>query len=310
MDYDFIIVDTKLMAFFGFHRRKPILNVVELILNSFIFNSINYEKSRIIFAHDIEKSEYRISLWKDYKGHRKAVQQRSSEAEQQRRAKFIEEYNKLPEVLQYLGTNAITKGVEADDIPSIVRHLYPDSNILLLSLDLDWLLFVDSKTHLLYFSTNTLYKTKEQVQDKIGINPDLYRVMSSIGSQAKDNILNIVQFGKGRFIKHLINEQGELREDYGEIIDKLLEEKKYGMKVHEKAKFKDWRSNFHLNLQLMSPIPIEKVNVNDLISFKKRLSEDLPQIDLETFLKKCYDLFEDIALTDYEEFRKLRSRNA
>lgn len=306
MIYDYIVIDTKLMAFFGFHRRQPTLHVVELILNALSFNHIDYTKSRIIFAHDINKSEYRTSMWKDYKGHRQAIQLRSSVSEQERRAKFIKEYNKLPEVLQYIGTNAITKGVEADDIPSIVRHLYPSSSMLLLSLDLDWLIDVDELTHVLYFSNNTLFKSQEQVEDKIEVQPHLYRLMVSIGTQAKDNILNIKQFGKKRFKKHLLNEQGELKDDFGEIVDTLLKNRTYGMEVHQKAKYTDWKDNLHLNLQLMSPIPIDKVDINELTSFKKRLDSKLPDIDLEQFLRKCYDVYEDVPVLDYEEFDKLR----
>lgn len=308
MVYDFIIIDTKLMAFYSHHRRQPILGVIELILNALKFNNIKYSQSRIIFAHDIDKSEYRTSMWKEYKGHRAKIQLRSSSEEQARREVFIQEYNKLPSLLKYLGTNAITKGVEADDIPSMVRHLYPNSSMLLLSLDLDWLVDVDDLTHVLYFSTNTIYKTEQQVEDKIGIQPHLYRLMSAIGTQAKDNILNIKQFGKARFKKHLLTEQGELKEEFGEIVDELLKIRKYGMEVHDKAKFPDWKSNLHLNLQLMTPIPIKEVDVNELIKFKQRLESKLPDITLEQFLRKCYDTFSDIALIGTDEFAELRAK--
>jgi len=178
---------------------------------------------------------------------------------------------------------------------------------LLLSLDLDWLLDVNDLTHVLFFSTNTIYKTEEQVTDKIGIAPHLYRFMASIGTQAKDNILNIKQFGTARFKKHLLTEAGELKEDFGDIVDELLQAKKYGMVVHENAKYKDWKDNLQLNLQLMSPIPIEEVDINELLKFKQRLVRKLPEINIEEFLRLCYDTFDDIALIDAEEFDDIRA---
>jgi len=305
MIYDYIIIDSKLLAFTTFHRKQGILKMLPLVTRAFKFNNIDYEKSKIVWALDVQKSNYRLSLWKDYKGHRLELQTRASKAEQIRRDKFTNEYLGLPKIFNLVGVNGI-ESVEADDMVSIVRHLRPNANILMISLDLDWLLNVDSKTHLLFFSTNTIYKTKEQVEDKIGIAPNLYTHQVALGGQGKDNILNLQQFGKSRFKKHLVDENNQLREDYGEIIDELLEQKKYGMTVNPKAKFKDWRTNYHLNLQLMNPIPISEVNINELKDFDNRLDSELPESTYEDFMLACYKQYNDIPEISFDEYTKLR----
>ena len=308
MKYDYIIVDTKLVAFQTFHRRQSILRTLPLVTRGLKFNNIEYQNSVIVWAGDIDKSLYRTTLWKEYKGHRKALQKRSSKAEQLRREDFINKYHQLHTLLADVGVNGILKDLEADDMVSIIKHLRPNASILMISLDLDWLLNVDDKTHLLFFSTNTLYTNKKQVEEKIGISPDLYTTMSALGSQAKDNILNIKQFGNIRFLKHCVDDNGDLLENYGEIIDELLGTKKYGMRVNPKAKFPDWRDNYHLNLQLMNAIPIELVDIKELTALNKRLDVPHQALSYEDFMLKCFDMYEDIPNIDEVEYKKLRNK--
>lgn len=307
--YDYIIVDSKLWAYNTFHTRRPILDMLSQLMTTFRVNKIDPTNSRIVWAHDVDKSVYRTSMWKDYKGHRDKVAKRSSVAEQARRAKFIAEYKNTPKVLNYLGVQGITQGMEADDMVSILRHLRPDATILMMSLDLDWLLNVDTKTHLLFHKTNTLYTTKDQVENRLGIAPELYIHMAALGSQAKDNILNISKLGKVRFLKELVVD-GKLREDYGDVIDNILSTKKYGCEVNPLAKYRNWRDNYHLNLQLMRPIPINLVDQKQLELLDKRLDSSLPEITYEDFLMLCIDTFKhypDITLEEFEACRNLKT---
>lgn len=300
MNYDYIIIDSKLLAFTTFHRRQSILKMLTIITKAFKFNSIDYTKSRIVWSLDVQKSHYRLSLWKEYKGHRTMLQTRASKKEQARRDKFTKAYLEMPKVFKYLGVTGVPS-VEADDMVSIVRHLRPTASILMLSLDLDWLLNVDNKTHLLFFSTNTLYTNKEQVAEKIGIDPELYVDQVSIGGQRKDNILNLQQFGKARFIKELVKDN-KLVDGFDKLIDKLLDERKYGMRVNPKAKFTTWKDNYHLNLQLMKPVPISDVDIDELKEFDDSLDSELERISYEDFMLKCYDIFSDIPEISNKEF--------
>ena len=307
--YDYIIVDTKLWAYNTFHTRRPILDMLSQLMTTFRVNKINTTNSRIVWAHDLDKSVYRTTMWKDYKGHRDKIAKRSSVAEQTRRDNFIAEYRKTPKILNYLGAQGITQGLEADDMVSIIRHLRPNATILMMSLDLDWLLNVDDKTHLLFHKTNTLYATKNQVEERLGISPDLYVHMAALGSQAKDNILNISKLGKARFLKELVVD-GKLREDYGDVIDSILEAKKYGCEVNSLAKYTNWRDNYHLNLQLMRPIPINLVDQKQLESLDTRLDSVLPEIAYEDFLMLCIDIFRhypDITQEEFEACRNLKT---
>lgn len=305
--YDYIIVDSKLLAFSTFHRRKNILNTISLVTRALKYNNIGYDTSTIVWALDVQKSHYRVEMWKEYKGHRVELQKRSSKAEQARRAIFLNQYLELPDLLKDIGVNGIPS-VEADDMVSIVRHLRPNSKILMISLDLDWLLNIDDNTHLLFFSNNTLYTNKKQVEEKIGFDPDLYVEMAALSGQRKDNILNLKQFGSMRFKKHLIDEEGNIVESYGEIIDQLLEAGKYGMCVNPKAKFNDWRTNYHLNLQLMKPIPIECVDIDELKEFDSRLDVANEDLSYEDFVMNCFNMFSDIPNIDDVEYKCLRNK--
>lgn len=306
LKYDYVIVDTKLVAFQTFHRKQSILKLFDLVYRGLEFNNVDIENTRIVFAHDVDKSKYRQTLWKDYKSHRVEVQNRASEKEQIRRQEFTTKYFKTPDILQYLGTNGIIKDMEADDMVSIIRHLRPTSKILMFSLDLDWLLNVDDKTHLLFFSKNLIYTSKQQVERKLGLSTDLYIHMSGLVGQAKDNIINIKQLGVGRFKKYLLDENGRLKENYGEVVDDLIETRKHGILVNPKAKFKDWRDNYHLNLMLMNSIPIDEVDIEELKDLDDRLDSELPDITYEEFMEKCYHTFNDIPLLDVKYFEQSR----
>jgi len=307
MTYDYIIVDSKLLAFSTYHRKQNILKTLPLVTRALKYNNIEYTNSTIVWALDVQKSHYRLGMWKEYKGHRVTLQTRASRTEQERRETFSKEYLELPKILKLIGVNGI-ESIEADDMVGVVQHLRPNAKILMVSLDLDWLLNVDENTHLLFFSTNTLYTTKEQVAEKIEIDPNLYIDQSAIGGQRKDNILNIQQFGKARFKKHLLDKNNKLKEDYGEIIDKLLEERKYGMQVSPKAKFKDWRANYHLNLQLMNSIPISEINIDELKKFDERLDKELIDKSYESFMMECFEQFADTPEISFDEYEKLRNK--
>ena len=274
MTYDYVVVDSKLHAYHTYHRKKPITTMISdlaTMLQKFTYG-------RIVFAHDMDKSAYRLQMWDQYKGNR-------IKDTNDRHTTFIDQYTTaLPTVLSHIGTNAIFSGVEADDTYHVIRTMFPDAKVLLLSLDLDWLLNVDQNTHLYFHTTGMLYTTPYNVSKKIGVSPHLYTTMVALGGQAKDNILNLQNLGKVRFHTYLVD-NGELRLDYLDVVADLVSTKKHGIKVNPKAKYTDWVANYELNLLLMGPAPIASFALKELNTFEKALLTPLPTPDLETFLK-------------------------
>jgi len=188
--YDYVVCDVKLLAYNSFHRHEPITNFLNIIMRALIFNKIKYKK--LVFAHDINKSEYRLSMYPDYKGHRKEVQSRDSDKEQSRRDEFIAKYKRLPTILKYIGLqiNQI-QGItnyEADDVISMIRGLEPDAKILGVSLDADWILNVDANTHILKYTTNTLITDEKYCRETYDMGQeDLKEAWSVLGQCVDGN---------------------------------------------------------------------------------------------------------------------------
>jgi len=294
MVYDYVVIDTKLLAYNSFHRHEPITNFLNIVMRALIFNKIKYKK--LVFAHDINKSEYRLSMYPDYKGHRKDVQNRDSDAEQSRRDEFIAKYKRLPTILKYIGLQVnhiqdITK-YEADDVISMLKGIEPEATILGISLDADWILNVDKNTHILKYTTNTLITDEGYCRETYDMGQEELREAWSILGQAKDGIYGISNIGLKRWAKFFAPLTPQARY---ELLEEWLKTRKYGCKIHPKAIFQDdWRENWKLNEQLMTfmtlhehtPFDIEyaqKVikgdDVDDKISYREWLELSLMELE-------------------------------
>ncbi len=257
MAYDYVVVDTKLLSYnSSYYRHEPITNFLNIVMRALIFNNIKYKK--LVFAHDINKSEYRLNLWEGYKGGRKLNQDKEHHKDQSRRDEFVAKYKRLPTILKYIGlqVNHIPKvtNYEADDVPHLIRQLEPEAKMLLISLDGDWVLNLDDNTHILKYDTNTLITDESYIWDKYNMSKESLKSAWEVLGQAKDSIYNIYKIGLTRWATHFAplppQERFELLQDW-------LDKGKYGCKIDAKAKYDTWQDNYELNKKLMTFMDIK-----------------------------------------------------
>jgi len=310
--YDYVIVDTKLIAMNQFHRHKPAYSFLSILVNALNYNHIKFKE--IVWAYDLEKSSYRQTLQPSYKAHRKIVASRQTVAEQNRKKDFDVVYQKLPKVLKYLGKSGqdYGSGIEADDVPSMVRALRPDSNILKVSLDEDWSYDIDTPedgsgvTHLLKYTTNEIFKTQEDVIDHYELCGNDLMDYSCIAGQAKDGVYGLKNFGKSRFIKYLLPYP---KEQWFNIIEEFIEKKKWNMHVHPNAMYNTAFQNYHHNLLIMQPIPMDKHEAKNIKFLESELSRDTYDITYEKLIVDSVELFDDILPISSDDFNLLRNGN-
>jgi hypothetical protein len=275
MVYDYVIVDTKLLAYnSSYYRHEPVTNFLAIVTRALVFNKIKYKK--LVFAHDINKSKYRLDKWKGYKGGRKVVQDREDHTDQSRREEFIAKYKRLPSILKYIGLQinhipTITN-YEADDVPYMIKQLDPEATQLLVSLDGDWVLNLDERTHILKYDTNTLITDESYIIDRYGMTKDELKEAWEVLGQTKDSIYNISKIGLKRWSQHFVplpTTRARL-----ELLQLWLDTKKYGCKVDTKAKFDTWQDNYALNQELMSFMTLEDHEPFDVEYAQKVLNGD------------------------------------
>lgn len=265
MVYDYVVIDTKLLAYnASYYRREPITNFLNIVIRALIFNNIKYKK--LVFAHDINKSEFRLKLWEGYKGGRKKIQDSEHHTDQARRDAFVAGYKRLPTILKYIGyqVNHLPKvtNYEADDVPYLIRQLEPTAKMLLISLDGDWVLNLDDNTHILKYNSNTLITDEKYITEKYGMNKDQLKEAWEVLGQTKDSIYNISQVGLERWATYFVplpTTQARL-----ELLQIWLDKHKYGCKVDKLAKYDTWQDNYALNRKLMSFMELEDHDTNNI----------------------------------------------
>ena len=309
MIYDYVVIDTKLLAYnSSYYRHEPITNFLNIVMRAIVFNGIKYKK--LVFAHDINKSEYRLDLWEGYKGGRKKNQDKETHVDQSRREEFVAKYKRLPTILKYIGLqiNHLPKvtNYEADDVPHLIRRLEPDATMLLISLDGDWVLNLDENTHILKYDTNTLITDESYIWDKYGMGKDSLKDAWEVLGQAKDSIHNIYKLGLTRWAKHFapLPEQ----ERY-EKLQAWLDASKYGCKIDTKAKYETWQDNHVLNKKLMSFMEVEDHTEHD-VAYASDVLNGLcvdEKINYRDWVKLCLLELEEVPPMDEVTFNALQT---
>lgn len=310
--YDYVIVDSKLVAYNSFHRKQHATHMFKTIADALKFNKINFKK--VLYASDFNKSEYRLNMQHDYKGQRKEIQSRDNDKHKKEREAFLKDYMNLSKIFNDVGYSLqdLNSTLEADDLSNIIRTLKPKANILLFSLDEDWYYRIENtgtdkgNTHLLKYSKNELYTHEEQVEELYGLPFDILPHYSALKGQKKDSIYGLVNIAKARFKKHFLPYPVDEWED---IANKLIEEKKYNLHIHPKAKFQDVKAQYHHNLLMMNPIPIHKVKPNELVIIKKALDSKPTDLTYEDFIRKCISIFNVFPTLQLEDYKLLKYGN-
>jgi DNA polymerase-1 len=171
----------------------------------------SYKCGQIVVAADMKGSSYRRGIYPDYKGNRKELNDKQSEAEKLQSAEFFKQYEVALEAADKKFLLLRYPGVEADDIAAYIvtkRHLYGYDSIWLISSDRDWDLLV--KEDVSRFSTVT---RKEITLDTWPheVPPEHYLSFKCLTGDKGDNIPGVTGVGPKR--------AAGLIEEYGSALD-------------------------------------------------------------------------------------------
>jgi 5'-3' exonuclease len=287
--------------------------MLKVLVNALKYNNIKFKK--ILYAADWNKSSYRLALQPDYKGHREKVKAKDSDEQKELRDSFLNDYSTLFNIFDSVGYNIQSKAseVEADDAMMLVRYLDEESNILLISLDEDWYYQINStginrgNTHLLKYSKNELYTTKKQVEELYGLPVDVLPHYSAIVGQKKDNILGLVNMAKARFKKHLLDLP---MEEWWTVLEELISSNKYKLHIHPQAKHNTIFQQYHHNLLMMSPMPLDKHKLSDINFTKTAMTRSPNNDNYEKFIRDCIEYFDTFPTISFEDYKLLKYGNS
>lgn len=253
-----LIVDGLNLAFRYKHAGKKqfaaeYINTIKSLANS-------YDAKHVIVLGD-GGSDYRESLYPQYKGNRKELREKQTEEEAEDFRQFLEEFNKTFELLGESFYTFRFKGVEADDIAAYIsNHLKDDyETIWLISSDKDWDLLVNEKVSRFSYvtrkevtisnwGTHYSYKPEEHISIKV--------LMGDKG----DHILGVEGVGIKR-AESLIKDYGSAYDVYDAI--PINSKYKYIQKLNE---FKDTILLNYLLMDLVSYCEdaVGKENINKI----------------------------------------------
>ena len=193
---------------------------LESIVKSWLLmrqNSLN--KQRVIMCFDTCKSERRLNLYPDYKGHRKT----SLNPEQY--AMFQRVFPAFIEICKKSGLSVLEgDGYEADDYIALLSFMLRNNHLVtILSTDGDFPQLIDDRISI-YSPTKKITITKENFENVFGFKQKYYLDFKCMVGDASDNIGNIEGVGDKTAIKYIL--------EYGnyEQICVALKEKNAGKK--------------------------------------------------------------------------------
>jgi len=144
------IFDSKLYAYNEIQRGSPLSSIFNTMAKD-LFRS--HKKGKIYVTFDIGKSSYRLAEESYYKGDRRKSLAKKSQEEIDQHTQFNLDYEKLVPLFRMLGVTVLAvKGVEADDLVSLVALRHPDSEVTIMTADRDHLHSVVGTDNVFMFS--------------------------------------------------------------------------------------------------------------------------------------------------------------
>lgn len=237
-----MIVDALNLAFRWKHNGSTVF--AEDYLATVLSLAKSYDSGTIIVAADWGGSDYRKSIYPEYKANRKELIENQTAEEKEQARKFFDEYERTLEVLSDHPRITLMryKGVEADDIAAYIvsrLHDYGFADCWLISSDRDWdLLVTDNVSRFSYVTRKeqSIHNWDYEVPPEHYIS---YKVL--IGDKG-DNIPGIPGIGPKR--------AASLIETYGTAFDiydacPIPGKAKYIQAVNENKEL------IHINYELM-----------------------------------------------------------
>lgn len=229
-----VIVDSKLIAYnVSYNPTRSLIDVFEVVQN--ICEDLEYTRkekvTRVVFAFDYEKSDYRLALWPLYKAGRTYTAMPEDFQDNYRR--------RLPALAQALGVDVLgVSGVEADDLAGILISQYKgNENIVCLTGDRDWIQLSIEFDHvdiydpkqLKYLTSDTCETVEEFLVEKVikGDSSDNIKGLKFCGKVCFERFMEKMDDSpmRGQFIK--LAEGSKTFTIYDEYVD-------HGIDTYEK----------------------------------------------------------------------------
>lgn len=209
---------------------------------------------KVACAWDGGKSEFRKSLYPDYKGQRERKRLLETEEDKQKYKAFVEQMRVIDDNLPLFGVHSIkVHHFEADDIIYFLsQHVTKndDQFVIIVSTDKDMLQLVNS--HIAVWSPykEVLY-TKENFEKLVGLKKSSFIDYRVLVGDTSDNIKGIKGIGE-KTAKQLIGQYKN--------IDNMLADRKHLIKKVRTAHIFEEQDKIKINRQLMDMqnIPLKK----------------------------------------------------
>jgi 5'-3' exonuclease len=265
-----VVIDTKLVFYYQFHRRKHPFNCIQDVAAK-IAEVLPTPPAKIIWAMDVGKSK-RVQDYPAYKAHRAENDKKQSASEQKRKKNFEALYNNSGETLRYFGNVIAVPGYEADDIASIVASRFAgDSsiNVVLISSDEDWLRFMYADNiKVLHYGTGKLL-TRDSASEILGFPVDYKLHVDALTGVAKENVDGIIKAGKKR-VSRILKDANYNLERLMYTLDEWCEEGKYGMRLPDWAN--SVRAVYERNYNILKPYTLSDFTSEETAQFREQWS--------------------------------------
>ena len=314
-----IIIDSKIYFYLTIQRSLPLTSMFPFLIKEIQAVRQMVGKGHpirsIIFSGDLGKSQYRQSIYPQYKGHRNYPS--SNKAAQE---SYI---GAIPHIAQALDMiPAYVSNVEADDVSGMLTHLIrynTDEKIILLTNDHDWrqlvLKYDDVYIKSLRYSA---LQDKSYVRKEEGVDTFFeFLLKKAMIGDVSDNIKGLHYCGRTLFIEFLRNlqatpgydemavkEQFQLAVDSLPSLPKKVVPHKYYFKDGEEVTLADaLKVNFQLGEILTNSRKLgddQKTQIADYaMQVQKRITQNKP---ITPNIAKANALIEDLMPFERNEF--------
>lgn len=287
-----LLIDSKLIAYhISQADERSLVEVVEFMpdLVEYLEATLLETTSRIIFAYDIGKSDYRLALHPGYKAGRNHTRMAKD---------FSSNYtNFLPPLAEALGIHNVgVNGVEADDLISILAATYKgDEQLVIVSADRD-LLQLTIGTSIKMFDPRQQQFITSELKEK-----SHFIINKAVTSDIGDQIFGIHMCGKTCFDKWatpLFNDPKSTNLEFFRRHFISLGNSSHKFRVHDKylnlgiiKHEKDFNALFDLNIALGATMEdTSKFTAIQLSEYKKCLQQKPKFTNADDVISKAITL--------------------
>lgn len=208
-----LLVDGLNLSFRYKHKRQR--NFAADYLRTVDSLAASYGCGKVIICSDRGSSTYRKELYPEYKGNRKEKFATQTPEEAKEFEEFLEDYEQTLELAAEVYPVIRYKGVEADDIISVICRLVKDKTIWIVSSDKDLdQLITDNVSRFSYITRKEI--TLSNFKQTYGCDPEEYISIKVLQGDSGDNVKGVEGVGPKRALA-LVREYGSAFDIYDSV---------------------------------------------------------------------------------------------